>query len=191
MNRRKVIFSFLLLGGGLASTYSGFKWYQLTKTPDYIFLDEHKDLLADLAEIIIPRTNTPGAKDAMAHEVIINLVKNISDRKNQNNFIDGLKDIENYAINKFGKKFTTLQANQQRAIVLHFQKKGKNDFGKLVKVKNKILGKSFFELLKYYTTIAFCTSERGATETLAYSYVPGSYKACTNLSPGQKSWATK
>ncbi|MBC7866102.1 MAG: gluconate 2-dehydrogenase subunit 3 family protein, partial [Gloeobacteraceae cyanobacterium ES-bin-316] len=106
MNRKKAIFSMFLLGGGLVTTFSGYKFYHISKTPDLLFLDGHKDLIADLAEIIIPRTNTPGAKDVKAEDAIITLLKNVADKKTQNNFIDGLKATERFSMNKYSKSFT-------------------------------------------------------------------------------------
>ncbi len=180
-----------LLGGGIATTISGYKWYHINKTPNLRYIDDNKVLIANLAETIIPRTNTPGAKDVKAEEAIIFLLKNVCDRKTQNNFIDGLKDVTSYSLNTYNKNFNDLTFSEQTATVNHFFKKGKNFKGNLGKAKNKYLGKSFFEILKYYTTVAFCTSRQGASEALAYDYIPGKYVGCIPLLAQQKSWATK
>lgn len=180
-----------ILGGGVAATYSGYRLYNIAKSPDFQFLNENKALIADLAEAIIPRTNTPGAKDVKAEEVIITLIKNVADKKTQNNFIEGLKDTDQYSQNQYQKAFTSLTAPEQIKVLEHFAGKGRNFSGLLGKAKNKFLGKSFFDILKSYTTVAYCTSRQGATETLAYDYVPGRYEACIPLSPRQRSWATK
>lgn len=191
MNRKKAILSMFVLGGGLAATYSGYKFYSIAKEPDFSFLDSNVALLADLAETIIPRTSTPGAKDVQAEKFIIELIKKAADKKIQNNFIEGLKDVDGYAKDQFEKNFSALGVQQQQLVVAHFARRGKNFSGLLGKVRNKLLGKSFFDILKYYTTVAYCTSRQGATQTLAYDYVPGKYQGCVQLSPRQKSWATK
>lgn len=191
MNRRKAIWSVFLIGGGAAASWSGYKWYRMSHAPDLGFLDQHKALVADLAETIIPKTDTPGAKDAKVHEFIIVMIKEASDRKTQNSFIDGLKDVMDYAESNFDKPFTQLDASQQREVVKHFQEKGKNFAGLIGKVKNKLLGKSFFTILKEYTVTGYCTSKPGATQALAYDFIPGKYMACMPLAAGQKAWATK
>ncbi len=191
MNRRKAILSLFLVGGGATAGFSGYKWYSIRKTPDITFLDNNKTLVADLAETIIPATDTPGAKATMAHITIITLIKEVADKKTRNIFIDGLKDVEQYAAGKYDQSFTALSADKQKEIVAHFAQKGKNYAGIAGKIKNKIMGKSFFHILKEYTTIAFCTSKAGAMQTLAYDYIPGRYNACSPMTPGQKSWATK
>ncbi|HSZ34812.1 MAG TPA: gluconate 2-dehydrogenase subunit 3 family protein [Puia sp.] len=191
MNRKNAILSIFCLTGGVVATYSGWEWYVLYKTPDFRYLDENKDLIADLSEIIIPRTNTPGAKDAKVQETIIALIKNTGDRKTQNNFIEGLKSVESYSLSIFKNPFILLSTPQQNEVLMHFFKKSKNFSGNLGKAKNKILGKSFFEILKYYCTVAFCTSEPGATGALSYDYIPGKYNGCMQVSADQRSWATK
>lgn len=191
MNRRKAILSIFLAGGGVATGFSGYKWYHIHKTPDIGFLENNAPLVADLAGVIIPATDTPGAKAAMAHTVIIAMIVKVADRKTKNVFIDGLKAVEQYSNAQYNTNFTLLSKAQQQLVVTYFRAKGKNYAGLLGKIKNKFLGKSFFHVLKEYTTIAFCTSKTGATQTLAYDYIPGGYKACIPMAAGQKSWATK
>jgi len=191
MNRRKAILSFFLVGGGAAAGFSGYKWFSIHKTPDLAFLDAHQPLLADLAETIIPATDTPGAKEAMVHTTVIAMIKEVADRKTKNIFIDGLKEVESHSGSKYGKSFSALTPVQQQKVVAYFREAGKNYSGMMGKIKNKFIGKSFFHILKEYSTIAFCTSKTGATKTLAYNYIPGGYLPCMPMTPGQKSWATK
>jgi Gluconate 2-dehydrogenase subunit 3 len=191
MNRRKAILSIFLIGGGATATFSGYKWYSIHKTPDLNYLDAHQPLVADLAETIIPATDTPGAKEAMVHVTVISMIKEAADRKTQNIFIDGLKEVEQYSNSHFSKSFSALAAAQQVEVVSHFRDAGKNYSGMIGKIKNKFAGKSFFHILKEYSTIAFCTSKSGATKTLAYDFIPGAYNSCMPMTHGQKSWATK
>jgi hypothetical protein len=191
MNRRKAIFSIFLVGSGAAAAYSGYKWYRMNHTPDIAFLDNNKALIADLAETIIPATTTPGAKAAKVHEFIIVMIKDCSDRKTQNSFIDGLKDVVDYTSSNYNKAFTQLTTQQQQEVIKYFQQKGKNYTGILGKVKNKFLSKSFFTILKEYTAIGYCTSKPGATQGLAYDFIPGKYVASFKMIAGQKAWATK
>ena len=191
MNRRKFISSLFILAGGAAATYYGSKYLELTDSPDINFLDQHKELIGDLAETIIPATDTPGAKEALVHEYIIHMIKHERDVKVQNNFINGIKDVEEYAFIEYKLPFQKLSKEQKITVVRYFQKEGENFTGKLGKLKNKVLGKSFFLILKEYTCIGYCTSMLGVTQGLAYQAIPSKYLAITNYSSGQKSWATK
>ncbi len=191
MNRRKAIFSLLALGAGAVATYSGYKLYQVNKKPDLFFLDANTKLIAALTENIIPRTDTPGAIDTGSPAIVIYMIKNNADRKTQNNFIEGLKELVDYTKNTYNQPFPQLPFATQQQIVQRFYEKGKNYSDKIGKAKNKLLGKSFFDILKQYTAIAYCTSKDGATIALAYDYIPGKFEGCVPSKAGQKSWATK
>lgn len=191
MNRRKAVLSIILGGGVVAGAGGGYKWFRMHRTPDLSFLDHHKTMIADLTEVIIPRTDTPGAKDAGVGEFVIHMVKELCDRKTQNNFIDGLKDMEAHTSDHFGKRFSDLAFAQQQQIVERFRQKGKPYAGLMGKVEHKFMGKSFFTTLKEATVIGYCSSKAGATQQLAYDYIPGSYNGCLPAAPNQKAWATK
>ncbi|MDE3249992.1 MAG: gluconate 2-dehydrogenase subunit 3 family protein [Bacteroidota bacterium] len=191
MNRRKAILSFVLIGGGAGAGFSGYTWFRLQKTPDIGYLDQNRAFIADLAETIIPATDTPGAKAAGAEVIIIKLIKDSADRKTKNIFIDGLKTVADHCQSEYHNNFSSLTAQQQQAVMGWVRNKSAKQPGIIGKVKDKVLGKSFFHILKEYTTIAFCTSKTGASDTLAYNFIPGAYNACMPMTPGQKAWATK
>lgn len=191
MKRRKVIGLLLLAGGGTATGLGGLKWWQLNHTPDKAYLDGKLNLLSALAETIIPKTDTPGAKEAGVGQYLIDMVKDCTDKKTQNKFIDGLKDLEQYTQDKYNKFYETCTVEEQHQVMKHFQEKGKPYNGTIGKAQNKFLGKSFFTTLKEYTVTGYCTSQIGATQGLAYLAVPGPYIGCTSLQKGQKTWATK
>ena len=191
MNRKNAILSIFILGGAALITWAGIKGYSINKKPDIRYLNTHFDLINELAERIIPLSDTPGAKEVGAGEIILYLIINTANRHNQNLFIEGLKSVDQYALEKFGKTFVDLKISQQDFIVDFFYKKDNYLPRKLQRVSNKILGKPFFATLKYYTTLAYCTSKKGATQALAYDYIPGEYKGCIPIVLNQPSWATK
>src|ERR1700729_2435688 len=105
MRRRKAIARILLIGTGAIATYSGYKLYDWNKGPDIGYLEKHKNLIAALAETIIPTTTLPGAKEAGVDEFIIIMVKDCVERKAQNKFIDGLKELERYCSSSFDRPY--------------------------------------------------------------------------------------
>lgn len=188
MNRRKAIIGVSIAGVGVAGLLGGYKWFSMNRSPDLAYLDKETELIASLAETIIPRTDTPGARDAGVQDFIILMLKDCTTTREQNTFINGLKDIQEYARTNYGKKYQDCTTTQQEAALKNFQRAPVS--GIMGKVKNRLLGRSFFSILREYTVEGYCTSRAGATEGLAYLSVPGSYEACIPLKPGQRAWAT-
>jgi hypothetical protein len=191
MNRRKAIGRIALAGAGAALTLGGYKWYDWTKTPDLQYLEQHKGLIAALAETIIPATDSPGAKEAGVGDYITIMIRDCTDRISVNKFIDGLKELDHYCHDHFDKPYEQCPAKDQQTVLEHFERKGTPYGGIIGKAEQAYLGRSFFTTLKQYTVEGYCTSQPGATRGLSYLYVPGSFHGCIPLQPGQKAWATR
>lgn len=191
MNRRKAIFQISVAGAAIIGAAGGYKWLSMRKTPNLELLSANINLLSALAETIIPKTDTPGAAEAGVGKYIYIMIRDCTDKIEQNNFIDGLQELQAYTFGKYAKGYEDCDADQQESVLEHFESKGNRlSSGIIGKVKHKYLGRSFFSILKSYTVEGYFTSEAGATKALAYSLVPGSYQGCVNLTPGQKAWAT-
>ena len=190
MNRRKAIFRISWIGLGTVAGAGGYSWYSIGKTPDLAFASNNRELIAALAETIIPSTDTPGARQAAVHDHILRMLGNCMERKEQNTFIDGLKDVQAYCSSKYDQGYEHCTTGQQERAMAYFEKKSRSMHGLAGKVRLRIMGRPFFTLLKDHTVEGYCTSEAGATKGLTYSYIPGSFSGCMPLQPGQKSWAT-
>jgi hypothetical protein len=191
MNRRKAIGNILLITGGVTLTVSSYKGYQWFKKPDLNFIIKQKQLIEALAETIIPKTDTPGAKEAGVGEIIVILLRDCTSRPSQNKFTEGLKELINYCSTEYKKSYIDCTSEEQAIILRHFQEKGKPFKGIIGKVQNKFLGKSFYSTLAEYTTFGYCTSEIGAKQGLSYVLIPGRYNGCIPLEQNQRTWATK
>lgn len=160
------------------------------KTPDLSKLNAKKELIAEIAETIIPATSSPGAKSAQVEDFIIKMVRDCTELKSQNSFMKGLDELEAYCTDSYGKTFINCNTTDRENILTHFEKI--EDSNNLIhKIRRKLSGESFIYMFKNYTVIGYCTSELGATKGLAYDYIPSTYEACIPLKEKQRSWATK
>ncbi|KEQ28841.1 gluconate 2-dehydrogenase subunit 3 family protein [Pedobacter antarcticus] len=190
MNRRtslKYLLGAGLSGSAIVAVYKFTGW----ESPDIEYLAGKQPTIAELAEMIIPRTDTPGAKDARVDQFIIRMITEGSDKKTQRNFIKGLKQLEQYALNYYENEFINCSYKSRYQILSYYEKSSGYSSAILNKISNRLLGKPFFIKLKELTVEGYCTSEVGAMQGLAFDYVPGDYLACTPLQLNQKSWATK
>ena len=175
---------------GAITVGATYKWWTLARRPDLDYLRQNPQLIAALAETIIPATSSPGAKAARVQDFILKVVTDCTPRKEQNSFIDGLKDLQTWCRHTYSLPFEECPVNQQQATLARFGEKDKPLKGKAGKLESRLLGRPFFSILKDYTVQGYCSSQPGATEGLAYAYIPGHFSACIPLQPDQKAWAT-
>ncbi|UPK67112.1 gluconate 2-dehydrogenase subunit 3 family protein [Chitinophaga filiformis] len=191
MNRRKALGNIMLLAGAGAAAWSGIRLGKLYSTPNLGKLQAHAALITELAETIIPATDTPGAKAAGVTPFIIRMIRDCTPRKEQNRFLMGLDEVEDYAKRHYNHSFARCNIEQRLAIADHFERRDRPYKGITGKISHKVMGDPFFVIMKKYTVIGYCSSMEGATRGLVYDYVPGHYAGAVRLKPGQKAWATE
>ncbi len=175
MNRREAIQrATLLLGGVLSAPLMAGAMGQILNTGESVVVTaDQAALLAEVADIIIPTTGTPGAKAAGVEKFIVRVMRDCYEKADQDKFYAGLAKLDADSQAKFGKGFAALDVAQ------------KNEMVKQTTVDNK----AFFLTMKGLTVTGYFTSEIGATQALEYLPIPGKFEACIPLKPGQKAWA--
>lgn len=191
MNRRKAISNILLLTAAGTSVISVIKLVTPTQAPDLTKLRSQADLITEIAETIIPATNTPGAKAANVTPFIIAMIESCTPQKQQIRFLEGLQDINHYAQKKFNRHFLDCTTDEKKKVVDHFEKRDRPFKGTAGKVSKRLFGESFFTTMKAYTVYGYCNSMLGVTQGMAYDHVPGKYEGCMPLTKGQRCWATQ
>jgi len=151
-----------------------------------VFLSEEQGVLvSQVAEIIIPKTDTPGAIDTGVPGFIDLMLKDTYKKEDQDRFLEGLKTFDAQAEEEYGDPFIELNAEQQAAFV-------KRVHDTAVADSDSKDSRPFILMTKELTMLGFFTSEAGATQVLQYVAVPGSYNGCIPLSEAGngKTWAT-
>jgi hypothetical protein len=164
-----------------------------------LFTADQDALVADLADVIIPTTNTPGAKAAKVNEIIDVVLKDCFRKPEQQRFIDGLTMTQKMSQTSYGKSFSQLDNNQKIELMKKLEadaKQQRSDMARSVAgqqdvqiPKEKRDFTPFFAMLKDLTLMGYFTSEIGATQALEYVANPGRYDGCVTMKPGQKAWA--
>ncbi|SFD50226.1 gluconate 2-dehydrogenase subunit 3 family protein [Spirosoma endophyticum] len=175
MKRREALHRAALMMGGILSapTLAGAMGRVTNIGPSVAVSVEQEALLAEVADVIIPTTSTPGAKAAGAEKFIVRVMRDCYPKDDQDKFYAGLAKLDADSKTKFGKGFVELDAAQKNEMVK----------------QTMTADKPFFLRMKELTTTGYFTSEIGATKALAYLPVPGQFNGCMPLKPGQKTWA--
>jgi gluconate 2-dehydrogenase gamma chain len=159
---------------------------ELAFTPSFLTADQAA-LVAEVSEIIIPKTDTPGAKDVGVPQFIDVLLRDCYKKEDQETFLKGLDEFDKGAKDAYGDAFLDLDPEKQ----VEYVTKVHGDMIAATKgVDMRDKPRPFMHSMKELTVVGFFTSEPGATQVLQYEPVPGSYKGCIPLSEVGKTWAT-
>ena len=193
IDRREALRKTAMLMGAAVSASTVAAFLQGCKTtPDLnykpVFFNEDQALLvSEAAEIILPRTDTPGGKDVGVPNFIDSLLKDCYKEEDQKKFLDGLNEFDQNAIKAFGNRFIEGSPEEQH----DYLKKVHDEAVNAVKSDPKT-PRPFILKLKELTMLGYFNSEPGATKVLQYVAVPGAYKGCIPLKEAGngKTWAT-
>ena len=194
IQRAAMVLGYAVTGPALAGVLNGCK-----ATPDLafkpvFFSEDQARLISELAEIIIPKTTTPGAIEVGVPGFIDTMLKEVYAKEAQDEFLKGLAEFDADAQKTYGESFAGCDPEQRTALV-----KKHHDAAFAGKVEGGSSGwwnaggggdKPFILKVKELTLLGFFTSEAGATQVLQYNPVPGPYKGCVPLADVGKTWAT-
>lgn len=147
-------------------------------------------LLDEVADTILPRTSTPGAKDAGAGAFMARYVADCYTPQNQAIFRDGLADLDR----RGGQRFLALSPDARSALLRTLDAEARAGLATTAKeggVDPGPLAPHYFTMLKQLAIFSFFTSRLGATEALQYVPVPGRYDGDLAYTPGTPAWATE
>ena len=171
IDRREAVQRISLLFGGALSTQlaAGLMGQVLNEGLSVEVTDAMQALLAEVADVIIPETDTPGAKEAGAHEFIIRVMRDCYELEPQEKFYKGLTGVEERSIAAHGKSFVALTRPEQVAIITETAKQDR----------------PFFKQMKQFTQVGYFTSEIGCTQNLQYMPIPGRFEGDVPYEKGQ------
>ncbi|WP_188112184.1 gluconate 2-dehydrogenase subunit 3 family protein [Aquimarina sp. RZ0] len=210
MNRRKALKNIGLSAGYIAATPALISLLQscrqeiiLDWLPELLSVDEGK-ALEQIVDLIIPETDTPGAKSLHIPMFIDKYVNNAFEKEKSQIFSQGMitifkelgittkKTIDDVAIEEYDAllaKYLRLPKEKQREYRKEINKlKSVNDIKTLSK---ESISFNFLSSVRSLSIFGFKTSEEIAKNVLNYLPVPGEYVGCDSVKnlTGGKDWA--
>lgn len=172
--RREAVQTLLLLiGGTLSLPVQAALLRETGNSNPGQFSAGEQTLITELTEVIIPTTNTPGAKAAGVGEFVSYVIGHCTDTTQQEAFRRGLQQTDALSQSAHGKRFELLEGSQKADIMEQLARQEK----------------AFFTTLRELTIVGYFTSETGATQALDYVAIPGRFAGDVPLKPGQRTWA--
>ena len=205
MERREAVkYISILLGGAVVG---GDAFLSGCKTNSGSTLDwttEDIAYLNEIGETILPRTTTPGAKDANVGQFMTVMINDCYVAADQKAFREGMNKLNDASKKKFNTEFLKSSAEQRHQLFVQLDTEAK-DYQKKVREFNQAedkkdseetaLGKKYvkqhmaphyFTMMKQLTLLGFFTSKEGMTKAVRYQPVPGRYEGCVDYKKGDK-----
>ena len=190
MNRREALKRTALVMGAAVSAsataalFSGCRpsgaGTELDWQPEFL-TREQGATVREVAERILPATDTPGAKQANVQEFIDLMLRDIYTPDERKIVTTGLEELQQRAQSDHGTAFYDLEAAEMDALLSEYNSAAYADSDG---------PRHWFSYLKELTVIGFFNSELGATEVARYEPVPGAYQGCVPLEQIGYVWAT-
>jgi hypothetical protein len=204
MNRREALLRVAgLMGGTLSAStllairkgYAARTGYAATTsaaTQPSILTASQRDTVSGVVDVMIPRTDTPGAVDVGVPGFIDLMLKDVYTQADRDRYLAGLADFDATAVADTGKKFVALEKTQQAALVRKIHDAAVGEERRLRRA-HAHPQRPFILMTKELTLLGFFTSQTGATQILQYVAVPGSYHGCIPLEQAGngKTWAVE
>lgn len=129
-------------------------------------------LVREIAEAIIPRTDTPGATDARVTEFVDLLLTDWHSREERDRFLTGLAAIEGDARAQGGAGFLDLPLERRRSLLLELDAAPDRPDGSAAQALAR---------LKQLTVFGFFTSQAAADAGLTGPVIPGRFDGCVPI----------
>ncbi|MDB5936825.1 MAG: to lactose dehydrogenase small subunit [Massilia sp.] len=138
----------------------------------------------EISETIMPRTDTPGAKDAAVGAFIARYSAACYEPAQLRILKQGIGTLDALMRTRAGVDFLHASPAVRQSLLTDIDLQAR----KHAKEPNQP-APHYFTLMKQLTLLGFFTSEPGSTRVLRYRPVPGRYKGIVPYKKGEASWA--
>lgn len=150
-----------------------------------VFAAAQIDLLDEIADTILPATDTPGAKAAQVGEFISVMVADTYTSEERRVFFQGLDQLNTECLADHGVDFMAATQAARTALLTRLDRE-QHDY-----MRTREPGSSvhYFRMLKELTLSGYFTSEIGYTQAMRYIESPGRFDPCVPYRAGDRAWA--
>jgi Gluconate 2-dehydrogenase subunit 3 len=134
-----------------------------------------------IAELIIPQTDTPGAKAARVNEFIDLILTEWYDEEEKSTFMTGLADVDSRTRDLYGKDFVDCAEKQQVEILGALDDEVAARDQDARRRRSHPPQKNFFFMMKQLTLVGYYTSQAGFEQELHGEIIPSRHAACVPL----------
>lgn len=172
------------------------------------FSQDDLALLDEVGETILPKTNTPGAKDAKVGAFMAIMVNDCYTAADQKAFHEGVKKLDDACKSMHDVAFMKATPEQRKSLLIKLDEEAKKEATDRREYDEQQIKKEreehekgntgfererksthYFSMMKQLTISGYFTSKEGRTGALRYTPVPGAYNGDLDYKKGDKLFA--
>jgi hypothetical protein len=154
------------------------------------FTENEAKTIAILLDMILPRTDTPGALDVKADMFIDKVIAKTYDEEGQKKIRSEMAAFNSDCEKNFGGTFIELSVSDREKVLQAAEKtSGKFSPGVWGTAVGKQEPIGFYRSIKSMAIWAYFSSEEIGKKVLAYDPVPGTYEPCIPVSEVGNRWS--
>jgi len=138
--------------------------------------------LDEVAETIIPKTTTAGAKEAEVGKFMTVMVNDCYEEADQKIFHEGMKKLDEDCNKMHGHSFMKAEPAHRKELLTSLDKEAKE----YMKNKKKEDPNHYFLMMKQLTLLGYFTSKPGLEQNFNYQAVPAKYDGAMPYKKGDK-----
>ena len=148
------------------------------------------DTVIAMTDVILPATDTPGAKGALVNEFIDLILTEWATEEERANFLIGLDGVDKQSTALFGKDFVDAAPAQQIALLRSIDDASLDEMNRAAHARDAVrkpytqLVGNFWVVFKGITLHGYYTSEIGFSQELKLQIIPGAQHGCMPIGPG-------
>jgi hypothetical protein len=185
MNRREAMRRVALMMGGtfFVPDFADALNNLIPNNVDFAWTKAQEVLIAEIADTIIPTTNTPGAKAAGVDKFILKMMADCYEKEVSAKFMTDILKTDADAQTTFKKSFAECNTAERTQLL----KVVEAEFSAARQKKLKDL--NYWGIMKELTMLGYFTSEIGCTQALRYEQIPSRYDGNMPYKKGDKAFA--
>ncbi len=147
--------------------------------PQFFNSDEFM-MVSNMVDLIIPRSDTPGALDAFVNNYIDMMLSEWASSDTQKKYHLGVAKLNNAVKKEFSLNFNDCDRQQQINFLISIDNYSDTNTDKNIQ---------FFHGFKWFVISGYYTSKEGASMELNYDPMPGIYRGCLPYTKADKAWS--
>lgn len=164
MKRREALKGLIVIAGGITLLPSCLnnKGKASIALKNFRISADQERLLAEIASTIIPKTDTPGAKEMGSYLFVLKMLDDCYEKDVQQKFVQGLDQLENSTKKRFGNSFVNCTVDQKEKVLRGVENKA----AYLPEVHD------FYNVMKERTIQGYLTSKYVLLNIQKYELIP-------------------